>query len=99
MSEQNKQQPANNIAAFEENLLGTLFGFHEKAMRLLRNARLDDDKLNQLAERITSLLDRITAEMKQTPSLDLAEQLTTAYDKVERLVHELSDLPGGGEDA
>ena len=51
-----------------------------------------------MGDRIKTLLDVATAEMKETNQLDLAQRLDAAYDEVKRLVDELSALSAGGKD-
>jgi hypothetical protein len=98
MPEQNKEPPAEpNLASIEENLFGVLFEFHTKAMDLLRQSALDDDELNLVADRIKTLLDDITAEIKRTKDCNVAGRLEAAYDDVKRLVDELSGSDDGGK--
>jgi hypothetical protein len=52
----NKSPDMPNLTAFEGNLFGALLDFHKKAMDLLRNSVLDDDKLELVSERIEQLL-------------------------------------------
>jgi len=59
-------------------------------MTLLRGSSLDDDKMNVVADRITTLLDNVTAEMKRTQQINLTERLEAAYGEVKRLAEELS---------
>jgi hypothetical protein len=86
------------LASVEADLFGAILGFHKKTMILLRQASLNDEKLNVVADRIKSLLDDATAEVKRTQPLNLAERLEAAYDEVRRLVNELSGLPDGGQE-
>jgi len=58
-------------------------------MALVRHSSLDDEKLKVVADRIKTLLDTVTAEMKQT---NLTERLEAAYGEVKWLVDELSGL-------
>lgn len=97
MDEQNSKSPdKSNLAAFEGNLFEVLFGFHEKAMDLLRNSGLDDDKLKLVSERIERLLADATAEIKRTKNLNLAKPLESAYEEVKSMVDELSDSNDSG---
>jgi hypothetical protein len=65
MPEQDKEPPADpNIASVEENLFGA-FGFHKKAMDLVRQSALDNEKLTLVADRINTLLDDISDEVKR----------------------------------
>ena len=86
-----KRQDNPDLASFETYLFGALFGFHRKAMDLLRNSGLDDDKMKLVADRISQLLDDATAEMKRTKNLDLSGPLESAYEEVKRMVEELSE--------
>ena len=90
-----------SLDSIEGGLFGALFGFHQKAMALLREADLDDDKLDLVADRIKLLLEELTARMKHTNDFDLQGPLESAYEEVERLVDELSKSSGdvGGESA
>ncbi len=94
MTEQPNQP---SLAAIEADLFGVLFGFHKKTMTLLRQSSLDDEKLNVVADRINTLLDAATAEVKRTKQLNIKEQLEAAYEEVERLVDHLSGLSDGGK--
>ncbi len=97
MDEQNSKSPDKpNLAAFEGNLFGALFGFHKKAMGLLRNSGLDDDKLELVSERIEQLLADATAEMERTKNLNLAGPLESAYEEIKGMVDELSDSHDSG---
>ena len=95
MDEQtNERQDNPDLASFETDLFGALFGFHRKAMDLLRNSGLDDDKIKLVADRIGQLLREATAEMKRTKNLDLSGPLESAYKEVKRMVEELSEQSG-----
>ena len=87
-----------HLASVEADLFGAIFGFHKKTMTLLRQSPLDDEKLNVVADRIKTLLDNATAEVKRTQQLNLTERLEAAYDEVRRLINELSGFPYGGKD-
>jgi hypothetical protein len=96
---QDKRRPADlDLASAEGGLLGDLFGFHIKSMKLLRQSSLDDEKLTVVVDRIKSLLGDITAEIKRTKAFDMSGQLEAAYDEVERLVDELAGSGEGGEE-
>ena len=86
-----KRQDNPDLASFETDLFGALFGFHERTMTLLRNSGLDDDKIKLVADRIGQLLREATAEMKRTKNLDLSGPLVSAYEEVKRMVEELSE--------
>ena len=80
-----------DLRSLETDLVGTLFGFHERTMTLLRNSGLDDDKIKLVADRIGQLLREATTEMERTKNLDLSGPLVSAYEEVRRLVEELSE--------
>jgi hypothetical protein len=82
--------PKQPLASVEADLFGAILGFHKKTVTLLRESSLDDNKLKVVAERIKTLLDAATAEMKGTQQVSLTQQLETAYEEVKRLVDELS---------
>ena len=87
------------LASVETGLFGTLFGFHKKAMTLLRESSLDDEKRKVVADRLNTLLDETTAEINQTQQLKLADRLEAIYEEVRRLVDESaknSDCGKGG---
>jgi len=83
------EQPRPNLASVEADLFGTIFAFHKKTMTLLRESSLDDGKQKVVADRIKTLLDAATAEMKQSQQINLAERLDAIYEQAKRLVHEL----------
>ena len=94
------EQPNNPLlATVETGLFGTLFRFHKKAMNLLRESSLDDEKRKVVANRLNTLLDETTAEINQTQQLKLADRLEAIYEEVRRLVDESaknSDCGKGG---
>lgn len=93
---QDRKRPADlDLASALGDLLGELFGFHIKSMKLLRQSSLDDEKLKIVANRIESLLDDIMTEMKRTKDLDMSGRLEAAYDEAEQLVDELSGSRDG----
>jgi len=97
MDEQtNEPRDKPNLASFEADLFGAIFGFHNKTMTLLRQSSLDDDALDLVADRIKQLLDDATAEMKRTKDMNLAGPLESAYEEVKNMVDELSDPHHGG---
>ena len=79
MTEQPHQPP---LASVEVDLFGALFAFHQKTITLLRESSLEDEKLKVVGERIKTLLDNVTAEMKRTKQLNLTEPLEAAYEEV-----------------
>jgi hypothetical protein len=90
--------PEQPLASVEADLFGAIISFHKKTMTLLRESSLDGEEQNVVADRIKSLLDNATAEVKQTPQLNLRERLEAAYDEVRRLVEDLSGCPDGGKE-
>ena len=96
MPEQSDKRPAEPTpSTIEGNLFGELFGFHKKVMELLRNAKLSDDKLELVSERIEQLLGDVTAEINRSKTLDLAGQLESAYEEGKSMVDELSVFHDG----
>jgi len=84
-------QPNNpSLPSLEADLLGATLRFHRKTMTLLRQSSLDDEKMKVVADRIKSLLEAATAEVKGTWQMNVTERLEAAYSEVERLVNELS---------
>jgi pyruvate dehydrogenase complex dehydrogenase (E1) component len=99
MPEQPKNPPPQPpLASVEADLFGAIFAFHKKTTTLLRQSSLSEEKLNVVADRIKTLLDNATTEVKRTQQLNVREWLEAAYDEVKRLVEELSDFPDGGKD-
>jgi hypothetical protein len=92
--ETNKPPNTPSLPSIEGNLFGALFGFHQKAMALLREADLEDEKLDVVEDRIKQLLDQVTATVKRTKDFNLKEPLESAYEEVKRLVSELSQSSG-----
>jgi hypothetical protein len=86
------------LASVEADLFGAILGFHKKTMILLRQSSLNDEQLNVVADRIKTLLDNATAEVKRTQPLNVTERLEAAYEEVRRLINELSGLPDGGKE-
>jgi hypothetical protein len=70
-----------SLASVEADLCEAVFGFHKKAMTLLRDSALDEERLHVVAHRIKVLKERLEA----------------AYDAVRRLVDQLSGIPDGRE--
>ena len=97
--ETNKLPDTPSLSSIEGNLFGALFGFHQKAMALLRAANLDDDKLDIAAERISLLMGKATDEIRHTKDLDIQGRLESMYEEVKGGVDELSSSPNqnGGE--
>lgn len=90
------EQPKNPpLASIEADLFGLLFEFHQKTMTLLKESSLDNEKLNVVANRIKSLLDTATVELRQAQQLNMTERLEMAYEEVKRLVEQLSAGEGG----
>lgn len=82
-----------SLASIESDVFGAISGFHKKIMTVLRESSLDDDKLTVVSERVKTLLGNVTAEMKQTKKLKVAEWLEGAYSDIKRLVDDLSKSP------
>ena len=99
--ETNKLPDTPSLPSIEGNLFGALFEFHQKAMALLREADLNDDKLDGVANRIKQLLEEVTANVTRTRDFNLEGPLKSAYEEVKRLVDEFSKSSGhdGGESA
>lgn len=55
----------NNLPSLEADLLGATLRFHRKTMTLLRQSSLDDEKMKVVAERIKTLLETATDEVKR----------------------------------
>ena len=92
MDDQTSNPPDTpSLDSIEGGLFGALFGFHKKVMALLREANLDDDKLDIAAERIHLLMDRATEEIKRTSDLNIQPRLDSMYEEVQWLVEELSE--------
>ena len=99
MPEQPKSRPPQPpLTSVEADLFGALFGFHERTTALLRQSALNEEKRNVVADRIKTLLDNATAEVKRSQSLNVTKRLQGVYEEVRRLVNELSGLPGGGKE-
>ena len=92
MTEQPKKQP---LAAVEADLFGGIMEFHKRTMTLLRESSLDDEKLKLVGDRLKTLLDDATADMKATQQPNLSERLEAAYEEAKRLVDELSHSDDG----
>jgi hypothetical protein len=68
-------KPSSGLHSAEGNLFGAIFEFHNKVMALLRAARLDDEKLDIAAERIKSLMAKVTEDIKATRDLNVQPRL------------------------
>lgn len=90
----NRQPDNRPLASVEADLFGTLFAFHKKIMTLLRESSLDDEKVRIVGDRINTMLDEATSEMK-AQQVNLAERLDAAYEEARRLVEELSHSDDG----
>ncbi len=77
-------------SSIEGDLFGALFGFYEKAMALLRESSLDEEKLKMAGEAIRQVLANITEEIKRTGNLNLTGPFEVGYEEIRRLVEELS---------
>jgi hypothetical protein len=92
------EQPVKSSAvSVEADLFGSLFGFYEKMITLLRESSLNDDKKKIVADRIKTLLDAMIAETPQKQQLNLTERFEAAYGEVKGLVDQLSGPSDGGK--
>jgi len=82
------EQP--DLASFEGDLFGALFDFYEKAMALLRQSSLDEEKLKLAGKAIQGVFAKVTDEMKRTRNLNLTGPFEAGYEDIRRLVKELS---------
>jgi hypothetical protein len=71
MDDQTRTPPDTPIHSLEGGLFGTIFGFHQKVMGLLRAANLPDDKLGVASERVGQGFGRWDGEVFET--LDIFE--------------------------
>lgn len=85
-------QPSPGLHSVEGDLFGTIFGFHQKVMTLLRGAGLADDKLGVASERIGHLLREMTEGIKSTKDLNIQPRLDAMYEDMQRMVDELAAL-------
>jgi hypothetical protein len=83
-----------DLSSVEGDLFGALFGFYQKAMALLRQSSLDDDKLKMAGEAINQVFAKVTDEMKRTGNLNLTGPFEAGYEEIRRLVEELSSKEG-----
>ena len=88
--EERKPVDEPSLASVEGDLFGALFGFYEKAMVLLRQSSLDDEKLKLAGEAIQGVFAKVTDEMKRTRNLNLTGPFEAGYEELCRLVEELS---------
>ena len=88
----NKPADTPSLHALEGGLFGTIFGFHQKLMTLLRGAGLADDKLGVASERIGHLLNTIKQDITVHHDLNIQPRLDAMYEEVQRLVDELVEL-------
>ena len=92
MDDQSNQPPDKpSLHSIEGGLFGALFGFHKEVMALLREADLDDEKLDIAAERIKLLTDKATDEIRHTKDLDIQGRLDSMYEEVKRMIEELAE--------
>ncbi len=82
-------EPQPPLASVEADLFGVLFAFHKKIMTLLRELSLDEEKQKVVADRLKTLLEEVTAEMKAAKQMNVAERLDAAYEEAKRMVDEL----------
>ena len=87
-----------SLAGVEGSLFGAICGFHEKVIALVRQSSLDDAQRAVVADRIKTMVDDVTAEMKQSKRLNVADRLDAAFEDIQRLVRELLVAREGGQD-
>ena len=92
----NKPQDKPDLAVFEADLFGAMFGFYGKTITLLRKSSLDEEKKKLVVERIGQLMQSVTEEMERSRDWHVAGRLESAYEEVKRLVDELANLHGSG---
>jgi len=83
-----QEQP--DLASFETDLFGAVFGFYQRVVTLLRQSSLDDAKVRVLGERIELVMQNITDEMERSRDWNLAGRLESAYDELRCFAEELS---------
>ena len=91
-----KPQDKPDLAAFEADLFGAVFGFYGKTITLLRKSSLDEEKKKLAVERIGQLMQTVTDEMERSRDCNVVGRLESAYEEVKRLVDELSNPLGSG---
>ena len=97
MDEQSKKpQDKPDLASFEEDVFGAVFGFYQRTTTLLRQSSLDEEQKKVAVERISQLMENVTDEMKRSRDWHVAGRLDSAYEEVKRLVDELAN-PQSGE--
>jgi hypothetical protein len=79
-----------DMASLEDDLFGTLFGFHQRVMSLLRQSSLDEGRLKLAGDRIKQVIQNVTDEIKRTRQFNVAERFESAYEEVRRLIEDLS---------
>lgn len=92
-----KPQDKPNLASFEADALGALFRFYGRIVPLLRQPSLSEEKKNVVGEHICRLLQSVTEDMERSRDWHVAERLESAYEEVKRLVDELSNPHGSGD--
>lgn len=97
MSESNKSPLQPPLASVEADLFGLLFEFHQKTVALLRESTLNEEQRKVVGDRIKTLLDNVTAEMKETLQANHKERLESVYDEIKQLVDQLSGIPDASE--
>ena len=90
-----KPQDKPDLASFEANALGAVFGFYEKTITLLRQSSLDEEKKKVAGERIGQLMQNVSDEVERSGDWNVAKRLDSAYEEVKRLVDELANPHGG----
>ena len=89
-----KPQGKPDLASFEADVLGAVFGFYQKTITLLRQSSLDEEKKKVAGERICQLMQNVSDEVKRSRDWNVGGRLDSAYEEVKRLVDELSNPHG-----
>jgi hypothetical protein len=95
--EEGKPADEPSLASFEGNLFGGMFDFYQKAVTLLRQPSLDEDKRKLLAERIKLVMNNVTEEIERTRNWRVAGRLDSAYEEIRGYAEELASKEGSEE--
>ena len=85
-------RPSPNLHSVEGDLFSAIFEFHNKVMALLREANLEDEKLDIATERLRILMARSTEEIKRTHDLSVQRRMDSMYEDVQEMLWELAEL-------
>ncbi len=96
--ETNKPYDTPDLGSVEADLFGSLFGFHQRIVTLVRQSNLDDGNLKVVSKRIKQLMEGVTAEIRGSKDLNLQDRLDSMYEEVKRLMDDLSSSQGDGDD-